>query len=219
MERSRTRPSMMRLLSLLAFSLCLAATRPAGATVVLNEVLYDPMGTDDGEERIELYNNGVAAVDVSGMQICVFPAYWPIPNGTIIAAGEFLVIRWNASGANGPHEIFTGPTFVPLAAQGSIGYYIGGTFDFGNPANIRDFVQWGAASQARSDVADAAGIWDQSAFVPAAAEGMSISLDLDGVDNNMASDWVARLPSFGGPNAVSIEAQTWGAIKDLYRTD
>ncbi len=50
--------------ALLAFNV-----KPASAAVVLNEVVYDPSGSDTGLEWIELYNNGSSAVDLAGWTI------------------------------------------------------------------------------------------------------------------------------------------------------
>jgi len=45
------------------------------AGVVVNELLYDPPGDDSGLERIELYNNGSAPVNLAGREL--YPARTP----------------------------------------------------------------------------------------------------------------------------------------------
>jgi hypothetical protein len=197
--------------------LTLAGT--AGAAVVINEILYDPMGVDDGQERIELYNNGGTGFDLAGHSLCNFPAYWDLPAMTL-ASGEYLVIRWNTTGTDGPLEFYTGPTFKELSATDQLGLYIGtvASSPFGNPAAILDYVQWGVGNQAgRAGVAETAGIWLNNDFLAAVAEGVSLALFPDGDDRNDSSNWSGLAPSFGGGNAVPVEATTWGRIKELYQ--
>jgi Lamin Tail Domain/PKD domain len=46
--------------------LCFALPSFAHATIVINEIMYDPPGTDTGNEWIELYNSGSSPVDLTG---------------------------------------------------------------------------------------------------------------------------------------------------------
>ena len=72
------------------------ATAPARAAVIINEYVYDDNGTDD-REFVELYNNGVAAVDISGWTVIgrdvttVNPSA-TIPAATSLAAGAYYVL-------------------------------------------------------------------------------------------------------------------------------
>jgi lamin tail-like protein/flagellar hook capping protein FlgD len=49
--------------------LALLAIRPAGADLVLNEVLYDPDGADQGYEFVEIWNPDTVAVSLEGVRI------------------------------------------------------------------------------------------------------------------------------------------------------
>lgn len=49
-----------------ALLLLLALPRSAAAQIVINEIYPDPLGSDTGTERIEIYNAGTTAVDVTG---------------------------------------------------------------------------------------------------------------------------------------------------------
>lgn len=74
----------------------LFAPSMARAAVIINEVQYDDNGGDD-REFVELYNDGVAAVDISGWTVIgrdvttVNPSA-TIPAATSIAAGGYYVI-------------------------------------------------------------------------------------------------------------------------------
>jgi hypothetical protein len=73
------------------------ATRAAdGARVVINEVLYDAVGDDTGQEWVELFNAGAAAVDVSGWRIerggASFETAAVVPAGVSLHPGDFLLV-------------------------------------------------------------------------------------------------------------------------------
>jgi hypothetical protein len=62
---------------------------------VINEVLYDPVGTDTGKEWIELYNSGDSDVNLQGLRYCAgepsIQAYSPFPI-FILRAGRYLCL-------------------------------------------------------------------------------------------------------------------------------
>ncbi|MEM7245463.1 MAG: lamin tail domain-containing protein [Acidobacteriota bacterium] len=162
---------------------------------VLNEILYDPIGP--GNHRIEILNPTAAPLDVGGYSLCVQVRYWSIPMGTTVPAGGTLVVRVDESGMDNPAEVFTGP-WVTLRANDSVGLYVPGTRDFGDPANIVDYVGWGAGGQAREDVAVAAGIWPLDDFIPRVPEGSSLLYSGSGDE---AAAWCEEpSPSIGAPN-------------------
>ena len=72
--------------------------------VVINEVLAK---SDETEDWFELYNAGDESVDLSGylVQDSAF-APWPIPDGTVIEAGGFLVIWADDALEEGLHASF-----------------------------------------------------------------------------------------------------------------
>jgi len=91
----------MRWPSLLAAATTLIlAPSLAPAAIIINEVVYDDGSTDD-REYVELYNNGAAAVDISGWVVrnsdTVAPpgdnnADFTIPAATSLAPGDYYVI-------------------------------------------------------------------------------------------------------------------------------
>ena len=47
----------------------LIASMSASATIVIHQVLYDPLGTESGGEAIEIKNIGAEVIDISGWSI------------------------------------------------------------------------------------------------------------------------------------------------------
>lgn len=73
---------------------------PACASVRINEVEANPLGTDAGNEWIELHNEEFTAVDVSGWKLAALhgePTSRNLPPGSLIAAEGFLVIPLTGS--------------------------------------------------------------------------------------------------------------------------
>src|SRR5207237_6821568 len=66
------------------------------ADVVINEIMFDPITSDAKAEYIELFNRSTNTVDVSGWHIRDAVSF-NISNGTVIAAGDYLVIANDAA--------------------------------------------------------------------------------------------------------------------------
>lgn len=68
---------------------------PAVAQIVINEVCYDPVGTDSGYEWIELYNAGYDHINVQGAQILsggsTFSTVFTLPS-FMLRPGRYLLI-------------------------------------------------------------------------------------------------------------------------------
>ncbi|MGK0188082.1 MAG: hypothetical protein ACI9R3_003874 [Verrucomicrobiales bacterium] len=65
-------------------------------SIVINEIMYDPPSNQNYGEFIELHNKGAATVDLSGWTITDGVSF-DFPNGTTLAAGEYLAIAANKS--------------------------------------------------------------------------------------------------------------------------
>ena len=64
-----------------------------GGTLVINEVLPNPSGTDSGNEYVEFFNPGPALVDVSGWSLeDGIRVRHVFPPGSVIAPGAYLVV-------------------------------------------------------------------------------------------------------------------------------
>lgn len=176
------------MLSALAFSACdndddAAPTEP-NVSVVLNEVNYA------GGDWVEIFNNGSEMADLSNYWLCLGPGTYQqlstiTPQaGSVnsLAAGGYLVL----------------PYTMPNV-EGGLGLY--SSNEFTNSEAIVDFVQWGAGSSARENVAVAAGLWAAGEFVPTVRTGNN-SIIFDGTGNGMAN-WAETVqPTPGAQNVL-----------------
>jgi len=77
------------------------AVNPGDIKVVLSEVFYDTPGTDSVEEWIELYNNSLVTVDLSGWKITDNNgggSTYTVPPGYTIAPGTYFTIAVDSTG-------------------------------------------------------------------------------------------------------------------------
>src|SRR3989339_2043602 len=58
------------ILAIAVFLLTFLYVSFVSADVVINEIMYNPLGADDYTEWVELYNNGTLSVDLTGWQLC-----------------------------------------------------------------------------------------------------------------------------------------------------
>jgi len=88
---------MLRILGLL---LCLTLPASAHAQLVLNEILYDPKGSDGGREFVELYADSDTAISLDGVRLLFVngaapeqpSAVWTAKAGLSLAPGEFYLV-------------------------------------------------------------------------------------------------------------------------------
>ncbi|MDX1409363.1 MAG: hypothetical protein R3330_14550, partial [Saprospiraceae bacterium] len=141
----------------------------SSAQIVINEII--PPNT------VELKNLGGTTVPIGEYNLCDFPDYDQLDNLTLQCGSLNL----------GPGEIVTVTTddIVINATDSELGLYINGN-NFGNSANIIDYVEWGSTGHTRSPVAQAAGIWSAGDFVPSWTG--CASLEYDGAGNS-STDW------------------------------
>ena len=97
-----------------------------------------------------------------GYWIAAHPFYLELPSA-IIEVGEGVTIAFDPEAS--PNALVHAAGLLPLleASNGEVGLYANG--NFGDPAAIRDYVEWGAGGHFRSTVAEAAGIWDPERIV------------------------------------------------------
>lgn len=151
--------------------------------MVINEILYDPIGENAGRQLVELKNTGDQPLELKGWWLCARQDYAQIPDVTI-NPGSFLVVHIGANGANTDQEVYL-PFMLPLQSISDLNLFKNS--DFSNPASMVHFVQWGGVPPTgRESEAVQAGLWQPGDFVPGVQEGHSIEYDGEGF---RASDW------------------------------
>ncbi len=169
----------------------LSISSVAIASIALNEVLYDPTGSDTGFEFVEILNTGVSSFDLTGYELKLADSNYYTFNTFMLPAGQRVVVHNNLTGDDTTTDLFTGPLTNMSNTQGSVALFSGPHAT----DNIIDFVQYGAGNQQWQSAAVSALIWTTDDFVPDAPEGSSINLDPDGQDNNLSDDWAICDPS------------------------
>ena len=162
--------------------------------VVISEVHYDvdvAHGENSGNgnnEWVELYNGSAETVDLSGWKLADNNASDALPEGTLLPAGEFLIITATSSTAGFWPDI---PEDVEIIVLGSL---IGNSLAAGGDVvllrddedTLVDAVSWGSNTTA----------FDPS--VPGVTQGESVARILLTVDTDTAADWEERgIPSPG----------------------
>jgi regulation of enolase protein 1 (concanavalin A-like superfamily) len=82
--------------TLAAKTLGAANSAPLSPDIVINEIMYDPIGGSDEDQYVELYNKGSTAVDLGGWKFTAGISY-TFPSNTTVAPGGYLVVAKNAS--------------------------------------------------------------------------------------------------------------------------
>ena len=173
------------------------------SSIVINEVMFDPTGSDTGEEWIELYNASDAEVDISGWEI--YPdgiGYFTIPNGFSIGAKKFMLVHVRSVGSNSASDLYQAAASSNMSnTSGSTALFSAGTTD--RKERIKSFVQWGRGGETWESDANKAGLWEKGTFVDLSSfsEGNSLALKEDGITANGKNAWIIfGSPSPGGLN-------------------
>lgn len=147
-----------------------AQNNPARNTdIVINEIMADPPSNERDGEFIELYNKGVAAVDISGWALDD-DVNFRFPPGTSIPAGGYLVVAANSTWLNSQY-----------AGLSAIGNWSGNLGNNGDRVRLED---------ANGNLADEVdfrfgGEWPSLA----GGDGSSLELSNPSADNSLGSAW------------------------------
>lgn len=108
------------------------------------------LNVDAQGDLVTLTNLGNTGIDVGPYWLCLGPGTYV--NVANVATGSTML---------GANETITLPYNVN-PATGGLGIFSTNTFGSSDPAILVDYVQWGAANQARSNQAVTAGRWDSA---------------------------------------------------------
>ena len=160
--------------------------------IVINEVLYNPGGSDSGHEWVELYNKTSENIDVSGWMLeggtSSFGTNTTIPDGTIIPADGYYLI--------GEDEVFFdlgySPDVVDSLGLGNGSSSVDGVRLVDCNSIVIDTVLYGATGTI--------GEWEDdngfnpTSFAPKASDGEAIGRVPNGEDTNQSGNDFALLP-------------------------
>ncbi len=166
--------------------------------VIINEFLYDPVGTDTGFEWIELYNNGNLDINLEGAGIQVagssFTTVFTFPH-YILRAHRFVLI----GEANITQAVF----ITPLVMQNG-GDATDGVGFISADGSYTDTVLYDSPNtNGLLNDYDVPGV----SFVPDVSAGYSLARIVDGLDtHNCEADFIGELnPTPGLPNNVPVD--------------
>ena len=163
--------------------------------VVINELIYDPSGTDGGHEWIELYNATGDAIDVSGWEIQVgtssFSTKGAFSSGTVIASGGYLLIGEEEVEA----DLGIAPDLVTSLGMGNGSSSIDGVRLVDCNSVILDTVLYGVSTDDEGVFdPDTVGTWEDdnganpTSFASKVGGGQSIARSPNGVDTDLSED-------------------------------
>ena len=128
---------------------------------ILGEAIIRFLNVDPSAESITIVNLGFQDEDISEYFLCLGPGqynnladYSSIDGDLILSPDEDVTI-----------DLTSGTQNVPALPddQGGLGLFsIGGNFGSSDPTIFKDYIQWGASDQNRSDQAVVAGRWDDA---------------------------------------------------------
>ena len=167
----------------------------SSSTLLISEVLYDPLGTEPNGEWIEIFNNTSSPIELTDWAISDNLSTDVIsPTVTIPAGGCMVVAASEDFYTNYPD--FTGD--IVFVADGRIGNGLGNTGDRlilkDSEGTVIDQMSYGT---------------DTTAFHPACpdvAAGHSLERSPANVDTDTAEDWVDQ--EFPDPGAVTVPPPT-----------
>ena len=152
-------------------------------TVVINEFLADPAGSDTDREWVELFNHGADAVDISGWEIqggaSSFSAWGEIPEGTVLEPGAYFLIGDELV----QDDLGLIPDLVTSMSLGNAGSNVDALRITDCSGNPMDTVIYGESYNGTDPWVDDLGNVPTS-FAPKPASGQSLGRVPNGVDSN-----------------------------------
>jgi hypothetical protein len=172
----------------------LALLPVAHASVVISQVLYDPINTESGGEAVELRNDGTSAVNISKWVLATesTPNDAIIPENTFLGPGDVFLIAdkgWNSSKDNPEWKNPDLEETITLANSDS------GTAIKDASGAVIDAVGWGVAANIKAGLFEgtpAAQVKEGNALVRAKHAG------------NNADDFIEGEPVFFSGEIVTI---------------
>lgn len=181
---------------------------PPETSVVINEILIDPLGDDEGSHAIELISVVDKAVDLQNYTICL--EGFSIGTGTTcytlpgidVSTNAFIVIHWNQFGTDSATDLFSGVQPAIDPGGGSLSLFV--HVDDTNTNNLIDFVQWGPFDSPRESDAVGVSIWSASEQIDVSGAQDGTSIAYRGSGDSVLSYRLDSSPSIGMDNEEVI---------------
>ncbi len=155
--------------------------------IVINEIMYNPpdvLGLDDNWEYLEIYNNDVNVVDLSGW-VFIEGFDYTFPAGTSLEVGEYLVV------ARVPDTIAAFYGITNLV----------GPFDGGALNNSGETIK---LTDALGSIVDEVSYLDIEPWpLQPDGDGPSLSLIDPNFDNNLPESWGPSIVLYGTPGTIN----------------
>ncbi len=179
------------------FLALLALLNAAQASVVISQVLYDPLGTESGGEAVEIRNDGSTAVNISKWVLATgaSAADATIPDSTILQPGAVFLIAdagWNSSKDNPAWKNADLEETVTMANTNS------GVAIKDSSGVVIDAVGWGSPPAGLSEGMPASPVQAGQALIRTKDTG------------NNAADFVSAEPAFFSGDGVVIAVNVTG---------
>jgi glycerophosphoryl diester phosphodiesterase len=215
-------------LAVVASIAAVLATAPATfGAVVITEFMADPSGTDADREWMEIYNNGLVAVDLTNWAIgdeetrgggpgnpSTGEAMFRFPAGTTIQPGQVFTIGVKSTGFSALYPGLTA-SFEVIDTDPNVPNMVKHTdwFSYTDANNVSNTIGIANGSDevilldASDNVADATGHGASNTVFPdlaSLAANASLERALANVDTNTSSDWITRGAGNATPGAVVV---------------
>ncbi len=213
MAKHTNRPSGLRrpfstaavlLIGLLAIlAQALSASAASSPSIVINEIMYHPPGTNHLEQWFELQNTGTKAVDLSGWQVTK-GVHFQFPTGTIMPAGAFLVVAADAATFQSSHP---GVANFVAGWTGKLGHVLEISDNAGKVVDSVEFYSdgdWATRVMGPIQYNHQGWVWD----APADGRGASLELINSSLPNSYAHNWAPNKNlsgTPGQPNSVATD--------------
>ncbi len=162
-------------------TLTTTTSQPERLVVVISDVRF---GSDG---YVALTNHGETDASMGGWQLCQRPAYFTVPDITILSGETVFFTLGDSTGLDGRvFEMIDSHVGLLRAVHGEMGLYTRAPFDDSDA--IINYVEWGTVGHPRSPVAIEANIWKEGAVVVADDSAGIAKTTTEPVS---ANDWVA----------------------------
>ena len=159
---------------------------PVIPSLVINEIMYNPPGSSENQEFIEIKNTGTTTADLTGIYFSTLGISYQFPAGRSLSAGGFLVLASNTSGYQTQYGSLPFDQFTRKLPNSSHKLVLSDAF-----GNIIDEVQYFDSSPWPTD---------------ADGGGKSLELRATNLDNNLAASWFTRSQTYGSPGLENFSA-------------